>query len=456
MIWSALRDGRWQIMACERRGEKWLPPARLSEPDANAIHPSAVKSAAGQLVVVWSSNQNQRFTINSRVLERQGWGELRAVSSGDCDAYRPTLAATVTGPVWVFWDQYDAGSYTVNGRPLLPAGGSIEQLSPAGEYCMKPTALATEHDLVVAWLKKQDVVGRPGVISQWHTLHAAVREKDSWRMVADGRGDATAARLTQGLMAKIEPQPVATGGYLGRRTAPMLLGDEKQVWLLWERKAEHRGSTGSVSGDLIAREICDGEWQPPVVAQQGLVDYHLAHPQRAQGGRFNIVASDVPKRGRRMFRVLQGDLRATTEFRQDEWTGWQPVELPIEAELTPRREIRAGDKVYKLFWADLHCHTNLSADAEGEPDELTHYARDRARLDVVLFSDNDFYLVPMTQRDYDWEISSRVLTHSRSDSFRFWDTNGRREYQESTQRNCPIPETGRPRIEIARIRITAP
>ena len=401
VIWSTLREARWRIVARELRGGKWRPTATLSEPHANAVFPSAAKTAKGELIVAWSSHHEQRFTIMSRVFEGMRWGEIRAVSSGKGDAHRPTLAASGGGSVWVFWDQYDGNLYTVKGRKLLPSTGNIVQVSPKGEYCMKPTALATDRGLVVAWLRKQDVIGRPGVISQWHTLHAAVREKDAWNLIADDRGNSTAAQLTQGLMAKIEPRPIATGGYLGRRTAPMLLADGEQVWLLWERKSNHRGSTATVAGDLLAREIRGGEWRRTVVVYQGFVDYHLAHPPRARTGRFNIVASDVPRGGRRTYRPLRGDLKVATEFQQDDWTGWRPVELPIEDELTPRREIRAGDKTYKLFWADLHCHSNLSADAEGEPDELTHYARDRARLDVVLFSDNDFYLVPMTPHEYE-------------------------------------------------------
>jgi hypothetical protein len=64
------------------------------------------------------------------------------------------------------------------------------------------------------------------------------------------------------------------------------------------------------------------------------------------------------------------------------------VKLPF-AEDRGRHEIRADGRVYRLYWGDLHCHSGLTADAEGEPDELLHYARDRAGLDVVVMTQND-------------------------------------------------------------------
>ncbi|MHC4400982.1 MAG: DUF3604 domain-containing protein, partial [Planctomycetota bacterium] len=78
-----------------------------------------------------------------------------------------------------------------------------------------------------------------------------------------------------------------------------------------------------------------------------------------------------------------------TEFRQDDWPGWRAVTLPFPDEHDRPYEIRGGQKTYRLYWGDLHCHSGLTADAEGEPDELLHYARDRARLDVVVMTQND-------------------------------------------------------------------
>jgi hypothetical protein len=230
----------------------------------------------------------------------------------------------------------------------------------------------------------------------------AVRQSEEWSVVKTEQGNSAAAELTHGLMAKIDPKPIATGGYLGRRTQAMLLADATDVWLLWERKSDHRGHTPFVVGQLLGRPMRDGTWGRTVQLHEGKVDYHLVHPPRTRDGQFEFVASDLPRRNRRIYHRLSGDLNYTKPFQQDQWTGWQPVDLPLENELTDRRRLRLGDRTYQLYWADMHCHSGLTADAEGEPDELTIYARDRARLDVVVFTENDFiYDVPLTRYEYE-------------------------------------------------------
>ncbi|MFH1264102.1 MAG: DUF3604 domain-containing protein, partial [Planctomycetota bacterium] len=132
-----------------------------------------------------------------------------------------------------------------------------------------------------------------------------------------------------------------------------------------------------------------GRWQEPVVLHQGYVDYHLASPPRTHGGKFLFAASELPRKGRRLYHRVIGDVNISSAFHQDEWPGWRPVKLPFADERERRHEIRVGDRVYRLYWGDLHCHSGLTADAEGEPDELLHYARDRAKLDVVVMTQND-------------------------------------------------------------------
>ena len=184
----------------------------------------------------------------------------------------------------------------------------------------------------------------------------------------------------------------------------MLLADDDRVWLLWERKSNHRGSTPSVSGDLVGRPGVNGRWQEPVVLQQKRVDYHVMHPPTAESGKVKMLASILPKRGIRHYETYELNLNDQQPVQQEDWIGWQPVDLPIDEELTLRRTITANGKTYKLFWADMHCHNGLTANAEGQPDEMQVYARDRAQLDVVVFTNNDFYQVPLTQ--YDCELGN--------------------------------------------------
>lgn len=403
VVWSTKREGRWQVVMRRHRDGEWERTSVLSGNTSDAVFPTAISLPDEGVFVAWSEHFADRWRIRGCALQEGMPSPVVDLSAMSVDAFRPVLV-THDNEVWVFWDQYQRPKYSVHGRVVFPQQSEIEVVSPRDEYCLTPTALSHNHGLHVAWLRKVDVIGGPGVISQRHTLHAAVRRDDGWQQLLTARGNNVAAELTHGLMAKIEPRPVATGGYLGPRLRPMLLADDERVWLLWERKSDHRGSTPTVSGELIGRPCRAGKWQPPLVLQRGRVDYHVIDPPVAQNGKLRILASPLPRRGIRHFEAFKVDLSKGEMFEQDEWTGWQPVTLPIMSETTPRRSVTVSGKTYQLFWADLHCHNGLTADAEGEPDEMHFYARDRARLDVVVFTNNDFYNVPLTQ--YDFELGN--------------------------------------------------
>ncbi|QDT96420.1 CehA/McbA family metallohydrolase domain-containing protein [Gimesia aquarii] len=401
VVWSAKRPMGWTILAREYQAGIGQKVIIVSETEVDTIQPTATRIADDQLMIAWSGRQNGRFQIQGRVLKGKDWQKPFTISTDTVDAFRPAIAVDESANVWVVWDQYRYKRYNVVGRKVAPEIGPMETISPAERHGLQPTILSTKQGLFVAWLQKQDVIGGPGVISQWHTLHVAKRGPQGWKQIQDAEGNRVAAELTQGLMAQIEPKPVATSGYLGRRTAPMLLADGDDVWLLWERKSDHRGSTAKPRGDLVGRRIQQNILQPAAVLYQGKVDYHLAHPEQAIDNKFALLASNVFGGGRRVYHRLVGDLKKQTKFEQEQWAGWQPIELPIKREVTTRRTIQADGKTLKLFWADMHCHNNLSSDAEGEPDELNVYARDRAALDVVVFTNNDFYIVPLTQYEYE-------------------------------------------------------
>lgn len=400
VVWSRKNDDdRWQVVVRHHSGGNWTQPVILSNESNDAIYPTATVLPDETVLVAWSAFMAGNWRVRCRRVDGGKLSPIVDLSHEGDDAFRPVLVVH-DDKVWSFWDQYQCPDYSVHGRIVYPATSQVEQVSPAGEYCLTPTALSHRSGLHVAWLRKVDVMGGPGVVSQWHSLHAAIRRDGRWQSVETSDGRTTGAELTQGLMAKIEPRPVATGGYLGPRVRPSLLADADRVWLLWERKADHRGSTPKISGDLVGRPSLNGQWQTPVVLKQGHVDYHTIDPPVVRDGKIRVLSSPLPRRGIRHYEASEIAPADAQPFEQDEWTGWSPASLPVQNELTPRRTISAGGKTYRLFWADMHCHNGLTADAEGEPDEMHFYARDRAGLDVVVFTNNDFYNVPLTQYDF--------------------------------------------------------
>lgn len=413
VVWASMVSNRWSILWRSFHNGEWLRTHAVSHADRDAIQPTACRLDDDRVILAWSENLNGVFQIHGCVIAGGMPSAAFPVSSSTADAFRPELVVH-DEHVWAFWDTYNKPNYSVQGRRLGPVHRNaadldsgmedIETVSPIGEFSMSPTAISHGGRLYVAWLRKADVVGGPGVISQWHTLHSAFRTDAGWDLIHTAGGDSAGARLTQGLMAQIEPKPIATGGYLGPRTRPALTAGGDRVWLLWERKSNHRGSTPSASGDLVGRPIQDGLWQEPVVLARNRIDYHVVDPPAVKNGTIRLLASRLPSKGLRRYETFSVELDAAEPFQQEDWRGWAPVDLPIGSEIPDRSSVEADGKTYQLYWGDLHCHNALTADAEGEPDEMHAYARDRARLDVVVFTNNDFYNVPLTQ--YEFELGN--------------------------------------------------
>ena len=152
VLWSAKRPEGWRILG------------RL-------CRSTAIRVSEHVMTVAWSGLQQSRFRIQTRPLQGVRWLPPRTESDTEGNAFRPALAFKPDGNIWLVWDQYEQNHYRVVGRNLSAGQGPIEAISPTDMHCLQPTLLYTDQGLYAAWLQKQDVVGGPGVVSQWHTLH---------------------------------------------------------------------------------------------------------------------------------------------------------------------------------------------------------------------------------------------------------------------------------------------
>ena len=303
-----------------------------------------------------------------------------------------------------FWDEYKDGTQWIAARKIYPDKGIVEKISPdePGVRCLNPVPLHTvDSGLCVAWIKLRDAIGGEGVIDMIHTAHVAIRKPDgTWNMVTDENGDDEGAVMLNGLLPDLRPGKGYPSGYAGNRRKPMLLdAGEEGVWLLWERKTKHSGGGTKTAGQLIGRRFQNGKWTGgPQLIHHGLIDYRLAPPEqvRENGHTFFVIGSNIPRGWKRPSYLVEIDLKKAVPINLDDWRDqFKPVKLPYSEPNRYRAE--SNGKKYQLYWGDLHCHSGLTGDAEGEPDEIVLYGRDRAKLDVMVLQDND-------------EVHGRILT----------------------------------------------
>lgn len=400
VTWAAYSGGRWCVMARRLNGTNWAAPVVMSEAAADALHPVVAATDADAFALAWVEFRAGRFSVVTATLGEKPGGTT-TVSDPATDAFRPAFAQDASGARWIFWDAYKDATSTVYARKLSPEPGPIERVSTSPDRCLKPVAVGgAGGDLYVAWVRATDVIGGEGVIDQLHSIEVARRRDNGWEMVADTQGRTEAAVLAHGLLAKIEPKPEATGGYLGRRRDPMLVRDGDGVWLLWERKTGHAGGTSEIAGELAGRRITGGRMADPLSLARGGVDYRVAHDAEVRNGAFTVLVSSLPRDAVRLYSLLSVQVAGARPLRQETWQGWTRVTLPLPEATPQRHEVRENGKTYRLFWMDSHVHSGLTVDAEGEPDEIMLYGRDRGRLDAMVMQENDFYNCPLTESEY--------------------------------------------------------
>ena len=96
------------------------------------------------------------------------------------------------------------------------------------------------------------------------------------------------------------------------------------------------------------------------------------------------------------------------QINNSKWKRWKTSSIKPQPKV--RGKIKDGTKEYSLFWADTHCHSNFSPDAEGEVDELIHFARDIAGINAVCIIDNDYY-PHKALTEAEWKIHQQFSTH---------------------------------------------
>lgn len=383
-FWTRQRDGRWEVVARRLSGGEWAPVEILSGASDHAMTPVAAVNGSHTALAFEQHATPGRIAI--RIWDGRQWSAAAPASEAGVSSYRPVLVSGPDGQLWAFWDSYlvSERGYAVFARRILPKPGAIERVSPAGRNCLKPSAVhAATTGLAVAWVQTDEVIGGAGVLDHRDAIHVAIRNSKGWQPASDSAGDGAAAPLEFGLLARMEPGFEPVWGYAGRRRQPILIEDGGALLLLWERRIRS-GGPASEPGRLCARRWNGEHWSAPVILHEGLVEYGVPEAAAAAAGRIAIVGRDP----RHVFQFLSVDVRSGKPFEFEPWPGWKPVRLPLHAPAA-RPFIDLDGKRHYLYWGDLHVHSALTPDAEGEVDELMHFARDKAAIDVAVVQEND-------------------------------------------------------------------
>ena len=417
LVWESCRDGQWAVVGRRLDGDAWSAERAIAD---DAFDPALAVDASGTTWCAYVQMRAGRRTLCAVNLDNAG--QPLTVPTVGAPCYRPRL--TLSGVrLWATWEGYfdlapqgttqegqPSAEYRVCACQIGPsgAGGPLMVSHGPGNDVLHTTCASSGGALVVAWINSRDVENADGVVDQWQTVQAARAVGPRWERLPE------ATDLCQGMLVN-----AGAGGYLGNRRKPMLVADGDGVWAVWERKDLEDGHTRRAIGILCGKRLDGDVWSAERELVRGLIAYDTAPV--ATDGKLAFV-------GRNAKAGAQWDSGVSNVF-EDGWanlefgeaalgehlpgfqaatgTGWRMVTLRDKRPPLPRRPVGVGEGSLSLFWGDPHFHTAQTGDAEGEVDELLHYARDKAGLDYCAICDNDVYCLPLAE--HAWRRQHRLI-----------------------------------------------
>jgi len=424
LVWETCRDGQWAVVGRRLKDGVWADECVVAR---KAFDPQLAVDADGHAWCIYI--QQQPRTVCAVKLGADN--EALTIPTLGAMCYRPrfTLAGT---RLWATWEGYfdlypqatpqhgqPSAEYRVCACPIGPGGvgGPLMISRGQGDDVLHTTCGIADGTFVVAWINSRDVENGDGVVDQWQTVEAARARGLNWQRLPQ------VTDLCQGMLVN-----AGAGGYLGRRRRPTLVADGKRVWAVWERKDLEDGNTRRAIGILCGKRLDGDTWSTERELTRGLIAYS-AVPSAIDGslafvGRNAKAGADWDAGVSNVFEDAWANLEFgeaalgdhLPDFQAATGSGWSTVTLREKRPPFPRRVAEAGEGALSLFWGDTHFHTAQTGDAEGEVDELLHYACDKACLDFCAMCDNDVYCQPLTA--HAWRRQHRFIAeHTQAGRF---------------------------------------
>jgi hypothetical protein len=413
VVWNEVDNGIWHIKTAEvfddsdafENIEIIVSADRLCLPPCTAYHNN-------ELWVAWAGVEQDTLRIHTARKHGNTWGSVQAISEEDVDAFRPSLCANEKA-LFLVWDEYNGSSYEI---AYADSNGStwnnIKVMSHENERWFHPKAvMAGDGTAYITWVVMKEVTDRLGIRDHFPFAMVGGYKDGLFEFLPDDANTSDTrliADFREGLLAAETYK-----GYLGLRRNPMLLLSENdQVWCLWEVRIESEET--AVCGHLAGRILGNGKtWsQPYLLSNSG---YGYSVPDSCEIRSIPTAFFKITEKGIDIIGSETVDPSKKEPYLIDttKWDRWQNA--AIEPLTRKREKVAVKSKEYSLFWLDTHCHSNVSADAEGEVDEIIHYARDIAGVDAVCVIDNDYYPnKPLTEAE--WQIHQELSRHFTEES----------------------------------------
>ncbi len=402
--WNEYTDRGWKIRAAGPGEDGGLSRSVTVHSTGCPCLPPSACVHEGRIFIVWPEIQKGDIILNSAEagLETPREWKLkplplpeRAGNEG-LHLMRPCIASG-GGRLFLAWDRYAQGRYRIEAAEYHDGTWSLlGEAGTEGEWWTDAKLSVDSRGRAwMCWTAGRNVIDKLGIMDHEDFAMAACIDDGEFTILRDEQNtedDRIIGDLREGLLAGSIYK-----GHVGLRRNPRITVDEKDtVRLFWENREEKPDS--DVYGRLAGRQYLGGGcWsQAQLYSEAG---YSYSVPPKIKDGLLRFSYYFFETSGSDVLRSAEVGLGSASPYRIDsrKWRRWHP--LPKDGARIDGGQggpatiggTASGGSGYRLFWADTHCHSVWSPDAEGEPDELIHYARDTAGLDAVAVVDNDYY-----------------------------------------------------------------
>ena len=394
VAWAARRKGHWSIQARHAQDAELGPALPLAESGELLYVPALATDDAGNTWAAWEAiSRRQRYIMGCRQ-SQSGWAAPIVLSHGTGERFRPTVCASAQG-AWLAYEAFEGGQYRVYLRHWDLHGLSDPiNLTLTTDWEMFPRLCPDgEGGVWAAWTVKRDVRDHRGIMDHKIEIMASHCTSDGqmrlYRNADDTQPVGYVTHLYHGLLGKEH-----YWGFIGRRRRPQVARTaDGHVWLLYERKEDESRNAKGPDAQLLAQPLTGQGDHQAYMVDEAAYYYTINGDIPFTGGQLPF-AGQIPA-GQHYGDICAGTLqldrsRPVETPPASGWSFWQPISLPEPPALPERPQITLGDKTYRLYWGDTHCHGVFSGDAEGEIDENYYWAREKSALDFVSITDNDF------------------------------------------------------------------
>jgi hypothetical protein len=405
LVWMGYRPGpngapaQSDILMRVHSGGRWGAEINLSQSAENDWAPAVAVNGAGRAHVAWdvyraSAGGAANYDVVLRDYAGGALGPLRTVSATPFAEMRPDVAVDARGRIWVAWEEAGVNWGKDTGYENARIG---LRLRPGGSRLYGPPNSPTA------------LYRRPRV---------AVLDGGQWRQPR--------ARLEDAY-----PESAPKNLYMSPRLG---VGGDGRVWLFLRRQLIAQGRWGGQFFDYFATSLAgEGgrqRWFEPILlpASSGRQDTVLASAPAA-----GAIAVAVVGDGRRFpvplplnhdvaTLILGGGLPAPVE---PEWTPFEPspagqysvthADEARQVEQVRAHRVTLGRRVYRIVRGDVHRHTEICMDGgiDGSLWDLYRYAIDAAAMDYVAVTDHNYGA---------WLDTDEPESKNTDDEYQWWRT----------------------------------